>query len=100
MSTKYSVIRHIRYEIVSDEGKRVFVIPNATGAPDMKNVLCLSDVSLEIWNMICDGLTKSEVIHTLCEKYPQDKLEISKDVGEFLSNLWQKNYIEISESDS
>lgn len=100
MSTKYSTMKHIRYEIDSDYGKRVFVIPNATGTPDMKNVLCLTDVSLEIWNMICDGLTKPEIIRTLCEKYPQDKLEIAKDVGEFLNNLEKKEYIQISESGS
>lgn len=100
MSTKYSVIKHIRYEINSDSGNKVLIIPNSTGVPNMKNVLCLSDVSLEIWDMVCDNFTNSEVVSTLCEKYQKDKNEISKDVEEFLDSLFCQKYIETLESDS
>lgn len=100
MSTKYSVIKHIRYEINSDAGNKVLIIPNSTGVPDMKNVLCLSEVSLEIWDMICNNFTTPEIVGALCEKYQKNKGEIPKDVEEFLKSLFDKKYIEVLESDS
>ena len=94
---KYSVVKHIRYEVESDSGTRVLIIPNVSGAPDMKNVLCLSDTSLEIWNMITKEFTHSQIINTICETYQQEKTCITKDVTEFINGLLEKNYIRIVE---
>jgi len=90
---KYEAIKHIKYEIGNDNGAKVFIIPNLSGNPDMTNVLCLSDTSLEIWEMISNDYTVNKIINAICDKYNKDKDEVESDVTSFISGLVEKGYI-------
>ena len=94
---KHFVIKHIRYEVESDAGKKVLIIPNETGVPDMKSVLCLSDTSLVIWDLIDKGLSNTTIVNILCDTYHQEKTQIQDDVTEFIANLLEKKYIAVAE---
>ena len=89
----YKTVSHIRYEVKSDLGKRIFIIPNNTGIPDMKNVLCLSDTSLQIWEMIKDGHSAEQIIVRLSEQYGEEIDKITTDVTSFLCDILSKEYI-------
>lgn len=93
---KYFAVKHIRYEVKSEAGKRVLIIPNATGVPDMKRVLCLSDTSLDIWDLIAKGLSDIKIVNVLCDTYHQEKMQIKDDVPEFIANLLENGYITVA----
>lgn len=92
---KYFAVKHIRYEVESEAGKKVLIIPNATGVPDMKSVLCLSDTSLEIWDLITKGLSNVAIVNALFDTYHQEKTQLLDDVTEFITSLLEKEYITV-----
>lgn len=93
MSKEYIMLTHIKYKINVGEQERALIIPNKNGVPDMKNVLCLSDTSLDIWNMISEKLNRDQIIAEMCKKYNQEKETIERDVKQFLCELLNKGYI-------
>lgn len=97
LNNKFKSQNHIRYEVDSDSGKRIFIIPNKSGIPDMKNVLCLTDTSLEIWEMIVSDHTGEQIICSLSKRYHMTENELEGDVTEFLNNLLEKGYISVIE---
>ena len=90
---KYCSIKHLRYEIENESCKRVFIIPSESEIPDMKSVLCLSDTSLYIWELINQGLSAEKIIEEVCKKYNQAKETVQKDIDDFLGDLMEKGYI-------
>ena len=94
---KYKVIEHIRYGINSEERERVFVIPNFEGIPDMKKVLCLSDTSLLIWNLVNEQRSCSDIIDEVVRTYGKEEKEITRDVHEFLNALIDNGYLSVME---
>lgn len=96
MNKKYILHNHLKYQIESEKGLRMFIIPMVSGIPDMKKVLCLADTSLEIWNLISNNYSSSEIINILCEKYDQEEPAISNDVTAFLNKLIETGFISSS----
>ncbi len=90
---KYYAIKHMKYEIESDSGRRVFVIPYESEIPDLKNVLCLSDTSLFIWELINKGFSAENIVEEVSEKYNHTKETVQNDIDEFLGNLQEKGFI-------
>ena len=94
-NNKFKTLQHIKYEVESELGKRILIIPNDSGVPDMKNVLCLADTSLEIWEMIIKNFTYEQIISSLYNKYYKEEVELINDLDGFLSELIDKRYISI-----
>ena len=97
-SDRYTINQHIRYEVKSDQGQRVFIIPNIANIPDMTNVLCLYETSLIIWEMV-DKYSCKEIIDEICLMYHREKEEVEHDVIVFLTDLVEKGYITINKRD-
>lgn len=89
----YNVIEHIRYQIESELGMRVFIIPNRNGVPDMKNVLCLSDTTLCIWDLIVKEMGYDQIVNEVSKIYKKEVTEIEADVKGFLQSLITNGYI-------
>lgn len=94
---QYIISEHIRYEINGEMGKRVLIIPNIDGVPDLKKVLCLSATALDIWRMIVDGKNYNQIIDEMSQRYFRKREEIEGDIKGFLGNLLDKCYISIAE---
>jgi len=93
----YVVSEHIRYEIEVGEQERVLIIPNPKGVPDMRKVLCLSDTSLYIWDLIVENKSFDQVVDEMQQRYERGKEELERDLKEFLESLLDKGYISILE---
>lgn len=97
MCTRFTINKHIRHEIEAPDSleKRVLIIPDHDGRPDVRNVLFLSSTSLWIWEALQKGQTYSEILKEMCYQYNVDNEQADKDLSQFLSELIQKGYISI-----
>ncbi len=93
MSQKYNLQEHVKYQIEVDTRQRLLIIPLVSGIPNMTNVLCLADTALEIWKLISDNCSATEIINILCQKYHQEEAVIASDVTSFIDRLIETGFI-------
>ena len=89
----YAVCEHIRYEVTGDLDTKIFIIPNTTGIPDMRRVLCLSGTTLSIWDLLKQGKCCDEIIDEMCKIYAKEKSSIKDDITDFINSLKTQQYI-------
>jgi len=94
---QYKIEEHVKYELESEFGISILIIPIENGVPDMRKVLCLKDTSLFIWELISENYNCDQIISKVSEEYSKEIEAIEYDVKEFINTLILKNYISVVE---
>lgn len=82
----------ISSDIVAHEiGDGVFIYHNKLGT-----CFGLEGIGLEIWLLICEGKTITDIIYSIQQKYDADEVMISEDVRSFINQLIKKQLLENS----
>jgi hypothetical protein len=98
------ILPHLEHKVTVDNykgtenGKEIlFIIPNKMDVPDLKNVLCLSDTSLYVWDKLKQDYTVESIVTEMAELYNVDISVVARDVSCFIQELLSKDYISILE---
>ena len=91
--TKCSTCPHLRYEVENEGVQSVFIIPNDTGIPDLRKVLCLSGVSLFIWDSLENGKAFDDMCLEISRKYETDLDMVRQDGQEYVQKLIENHYV-------
>lgn len=90
MNSRYMLKEHEMFDMEDS----VMVIKYKDGVLDLENVAYLSDVSLQIWNFLKEGMMAQDIINHIAEKYDVDKDIVENDVNECISDLISADFIE------
>lgn len=81
----------IKREIAGD----VILVPVGKTVLDKNGLFILNEVSADIWDMICEGKTREQIIAALILDYDADEQTIRADTEEFLRQLVRHGIIEV-----
>lgn len=71
-------------------GKNIVV--SVADSLDFNGMLTLNDTGVFLWNKLCGGTTKEELVFSLLDEYDVSRSVAQEDTEEFLSTL-RKNHL-------
>lgn len=88
---RFNVIEHKEIPL----NREVLVIPIKNENVDFSNTLYLENVSLEIWNLIKEGLSLADISDIIVRSYLEDDNVILEDIQQFVANLLNEGFISV-----
>lgn len=87
--SKFKVVDYTNFSL----GEGLLVVPIVNEVSDTSQTLYLEKVSLEIWNMLINMKTISEITKKIAELYEAEFETIEKDVYQFIDKLVREGYV-------
>ena len=80
------LIREIAGEIIA--------IPVGRTALEFNGMICLNEVSKQIWSGLQEEKTRDEILGDLMEEFDVSPEEAAADIDEFILRLWERGLLE------
>ena len=79
--------------VLRDVGGQTVVIATGEASRDFHGMVVLNGTSKEIWQGVADGLTSSEIVKRLVEKYEVDESTAADDVESIIRKMTEAGFI-------
>lgn len=94
---RFFPVFHIKCSIKCGLSERLFIVPINSKAPDYRKSLCLSDVSMLVWNLLAAGQSESQIIDAVSSECSIEKSLIEDDIRSFLVELEKNGFLLVAD---
>lgn len=80
--------------ILREVAGEIIAIPVGKTALNFNGMICLNEVSAEIWKGLQEEKSKEEILEKILQEFDVSREEAAADLEEFLQQLRQNNLLE------